>query len=162
MWAWPSKPQWSHLQNVDENTSLSQYDFRLEWWQLLKHSEQKSSEHILDRLCTRGLTSLSNFIINFLCISLCLFIISSNFLISKFKTKMLTYWENPPPPPNILIITLNWPPVPNACLQIFFSNIFSPTNFTDYGVIYAINKGVWQQKLFLPPLQSLSSCLFFF
>lgn len=59
---------------------------------------------------------------------------------------MLTYWENLRPPPNILIITLNWPPVPNACLQIFFSNIFPPTSFIMCGAIYVVNKGFTIKK----------------
>lgn len=59
---------------------------------------------------------------------------------------MLTYWENLSPPPNILIITLSGPLVPNACLQIFFSNIFLPTSFIIYGAIYVVNKGCTIKK----------------
>ena len=48
--------------------------------------ELKSSEQILlGRLCTRYQTSFSNFVINFLYISLHLLIVLSNFLISKLK-----------------------------------------------------------------------------
>lgn len=51
--------------------------------------ELKSSEQILmGRLCTRDLKSISNFIINFLCVSPHLLIVLSSFLISKFKIKI--------------------------------------------------------------------------
>lgn len=57
-------------------------------WQILKHSELKSSEHILlGRLCTRGLKSIPNFIINFLCVSLHVLIVLSDFRISKTSSK---------------------------------------------------------------------------
>lgn len=50
--------------------------------------ELKSSEHILlGRLCARGLKSSPNFIINFLCVSLHLPIVLSDFHISKTSSK---------------------------------------------------------------------------
>lgn len=50
--------------------------------------ELKRSKHILlGRLCTRGLKSIPNFIINFLCVSLHLPIVLSDFRISKTSSK---------------------------------------------------------------------------
>lgn len=51
MWPWPdfstiSKPQWSHLQNVDENTSFPVWPYAQIIWQIVKHCELKSSEQI--------------------------------------------------------------------------------------------------------------------
>lgn len=71
--------------------------------------ELKNSEHILNGLYTRNLEFISNFIINFLCVSLHLLTVLSDFLISKFKIKILYTLGNLLPPQNVQIITLNWP-----------------------------------------------------